>query len=231
MEPVKYLKDMLEITEGTVVDTAIDFGMGAAPVVGKVYQSYQLWKLQKRMTANEKQLLSLKGKVELSENEVFYKQEVFPLIVKSLMEDDEDTKAKVIIDGFEYIVDQELNEIERIYHYYDVLSELRYSDILMLIKRYMPFEMRKNPTLNLNLVMEEDLSKEERVKFKEMEAIEKYQVNKFLRLGLILDEMLKENEDGIVMLNPNISYDSRTAISDFGRRFLEFFMLEDVTEE
>lgn len=230
MEPVKYIKDMLGIVEGTIVDTAIDVGLGVVPTIGQMYQSYQIKKLEKRMNAHEPQFQVIKDKIEKKENEVFYKQEVFPLIVKQLMNEDQDEKAKVIIDGFEYVVDNEMKEIERIYHYYDVLSEMRYSDILMFIKRYMPFEMRNNPSINIDLVMLEELSKEERVMYKEMEVIEKYQVNKFLRLGLILDEMLKENEDGIVILNPNISYESRTAISEFGRRFLEFFTLEDVAE-
>lgn len=231
MEPVNYLKVMLGITEGTVIDTAIDYGMGAAPVVGKVYQSYQMWKLQKRMTANELQLLSLKGKVEKSENEVFYKQEVFPLIVKSLMEEDEDSKAKVIIDGFEYVINNELNEIERIYHYYDVLSELRYSDILMFVNKYMPYDMRKNIKLNMNLVNREDMSIEDWEKYEEEKAFEKYQANKLLRLGLIYDEMLTEDEDRNLHLNANKVFGSRTSLSDFGRRFLEFFILEDNIEE
>jgi hypothetical protein len=50
-------------------------------------------------------------------------------------------KPKVIIYVFEHVIGEGLNEIEQIYHYYDVFSELRYSDILMLVKDYMPYEI------------------------------------------------------------------------------------------
>lgn len=210
MEPVNYLKDMLEVAEGTIVDTVIDVGLGAAPVVGKVYQSYQIWKLQKRMTSNEQQLLRLKEKVETSENEVFYKQEIFPLIVKSLMEDDEDLKAKVIIDGFEYVIDNDLHNIERIYHYYDVLSELRYGDIMVLVTfppynpaNYSFSEKRSNVFLSSS-----NTSKE----LSEEEAIQRYQKNKLVRLGLLSDGLEQH-------------------LTDFGTRFIKFFTVEDDTEE
>lgn len=222
MEPVNYLKDMLGVVKGTVIDNSIDFAMGAAPYVGKVYQSYQMIKLQKRMTANEQQLQMLKQKIETSENEVFYKQEVFPLIVKKLMEDDEDTKAKVIIDGFEYVVDNDLNEIERIYHYYDVLAELRYSDILMLIEDFMPYEMKKNPTLNIKLPTDEEMRSNQ---FKEQETIKTYQKNKMVRLGLVENRVRDIDKESLLSQIEEI-----TVITPFGRRFLYFFSIEDTSE-
>ncbi|WP_432356967.1 hypothetical protein [Sporosarcina sp. UB5] len=151
MEPVEYIKDMMGVAEGTIIDNSIDVALGSAPVIGNLYKSYQIKKLEKRMKANEQQLLIIKRKVETSENEVFYKSEVFPLIVKKLMEEDEDVKAKVIIDGFEHLIDDDLNEIEKIYHYYDVLSELRYSDIRLFVENYMPYEMRNTTELRINL--------------------------------------------------------------------------------
>lgn len=225
MEVVKYVKDMFGIVEGSIVDTVVDVGLGAVPMLGEAYQTYRIKKLEERMNANEPQLILLKNKIERSENDVFYKREVFPLIVKQLMNDDEDKKAKVIIDGFEYVVDNELNEIEQIYYYYDVLSELRYSDMLFFVDKYMPFEMKKNPNLNINLAMSEDMNKTERKKLKEKEAIENYQTNKLLRLGLIIDDMLSTNDDGVLLLDANKFYDSRTKLSDFGKQFLEIFSL------
>ncbi|MGG0789268.1 hypothetical protein ABE132_11155 [Peribacillus simplex] len=223
MEPVSYLKDMLGVTEGSVIDTTIDVGVGAAPYLGKVYQSYQMMKLQKRVKTHEKQLQILKNKIETSENEVFYKQEVFPLIVKKLMDDDEDNKSKVIIDGFEYVIDNELKEIERIYHYYDVLSELRYSDIMMLVDEYMPFEMRKYLKLNINLKTEEEMRSAE---YKEELTINAYQKNKMVRLGLL------ENKVENIEKNKKMSQIREiTVITDFGKRFLIFFSMEDTPEE
>ena len=226
MEPVAYLKDMLGIEEGTMADTAIDIGLGAAPAIGKVYQSYQMMKLQKRMNENEQQLQVLKRKIELSENEIFYKQEVFPLIVKKLMEDDEDLKAKVIFNGLEHIIDNHLKEIERIYHYYDVLSELRYSDIMIFVEKYMPYEMRRSLELNIKLPSEKEMRSE---RYREQQAIEKYQITKLIRLGLLEEAIVEIDGGGFTDDKGEVKY--KTKVSSFGRRFLEFFSIEESEED
>lgn len=208
---------MFGIVEGTAIDNVLDIGLGSAPIVGKIYQSYKFMKLEKRMNINQKQLLTIKTKIENSENERFYKQEIFPLIVKKLMEDDEDEKAKVIIDGFEYFIDNNLKEVERIYHYYDVLTELRYSDIILLIDRYFPTDMRKIKPLQSTWFINEW----ERARYQEKDAIINYQVNKLIRLGL-----LKEEE---VFIDEGYTRESiyKVIITDFGRRFLEFFAFDE----
>ncbi|MCZ2258081.1 hypothetical protein [Sporosarcina sp. G11-34] len=228
MDPANYIKDMLGITEGTIVDTAMDVSVGIAPLIGKVYQSFQMLKLQKRMQENIQQLQTLKNKIESSENEVFYKQEVFPLIVKKLIEEDEDIKATVIIDGFEYVIDNGINEIERFYHYYDVLSELRFSDIVILIEDYMPYEMRKNPSLKIKFPTDEEMRSN---KYKEQETIKTYQKNKMVRLGLIENRVANIdggdfNEEGKMSL-----IREKTIITDFGIRFLKFFALDASPEK
>lgn len=221
MKLVEYLKDMLAVTEGTIIDDSIDVALGSAPVIGKVLQSYQLMKLQKRMTINEHQLQVIKGKIEKSGKEVFYKQEVFPLIVKKLMEEDEDEKAKVIIDGFEHLIDEGLKEIEKIYHYYDVLSDLRYSDIMVFVQGYMPYEMRNTTELRINLkfASPEEMGSAE---YKEKQSINSYQTNKLERLGLIktIAFSTSDDEDDITKQD--------TPITNFGKQFLMFFALEEL---
>ncbi|WP_349346502.1 hypothetical protein [Priestia megaterium] len=227
MEPVKYLKDMLGVVEGTAVDTVIDGAAGVVPVVGKVYQMYQMNKLQRRMNAHEKQLNILKDKIELSENEVFYKQEVFPLIVKHLMDEDEDAKSKIIIDGFEYTIDNDLKEIERVYHYYDVLSDLRYSDIMVFVDTYMPYHMRKNKGLKFNFPSLEEMQSSE---FKKKQAMNKiintYQTNKLLRLGLIESHITTIDAGGFTEDDKG-GVEQETKITEFGVQFLKFFSIED----
>jgi hypothetical protein len=228
MDTVNYIKDMLGIAEGTVVDTAIDVSLEVVPIIGKVYQSYQILKLQKRVQANKRQLQTLKNKIESSENELFYKQEVFPLIVKKLMEEDEDIKASVIIDGFEYVIDNDINEIERVYHYYDVLAELRFSDIAMLVEDYMPYEMRKNPSLNIKLPTDEEMRSN---KYKEQETIKTYQRNKMVRLGLLENRVANIDGEDFNEKGQMSLIKERTIITDFGIRFLIFFALEEASEK
>lgn len=227
MEPVKYIKEMLKIQDGTIVDEAVDMGLSTIPFLGDAIQNYRLSKLEKRINLNIKQMEIIKDKVESSRNEVFYKSEVFPLIMKQIMDEDEDEKVKVVIDGFEHIVDEDFEEMELIYHYYDVLAELRYNDIVKFIKKYMPYECRENLTLDIDLEKFEDLSREEQDLQKEKDAIEKYQENKFLRLGLLKDLIFSPNEEGVISLNANRTYDSSVEISEFGKRFVIFFALRD----
>ncbi|WP_324657524.1 hypothetical protein SA286_14690 [Bacillus altitudinis] len=232
MEPVKFIKEMLGVAEGGFVDTGVDIVAGVIPHVGQALQSYQINKLKRRLKINENQLSELKDKIESSANELFYKQEVFPLIVKKLMDEDEDSKAKVIIDGFEYIIDNDIFEIERIYHYYDVLSELRYSDIMIFVKKYMPYEMRKETLkASIELIVLENLNKHEQNLYYEKEAIGVYQQNKLIRLGLVESKVANVdgadfNEKGQMSL-----IEEKIVITDFGIRFLKFFSIEEPDED
>lgn len=214
MEPVKYIKDMLGVQEGSVIDIVFDTGMGAAPTVGNMYQSYRIKNLEKRMKQNENQLEIIKDKVENSINEVFYKSKVVPLIINQILNEDEDLKVKVIIDGFEHIVDNDLHQIEKIYHYYDVLGELRYSDIMLFVKRYTPNEMRKERKLDIHLATQNERRTQE---YMESQAIKEYQRNKFMRLGLLREDFSGEG-------NESLKY--KTGISEFGVRFLLMFSME-----
>lgn len=227
MQPVKYLKEMLSIDEGTavdtVVDTVIDTALSTAPVIGNLLQSSKIIRLEKRLKLNEEQLLKVKDKIESSQNEILYKREIFPFIIGTLMDDDEDAKSKVMIDGFEHIIDNNILEAERIYHYYDVLSELRYSDIMLFVEEYMPADMKKDPLnikFNLHKLRDE---------YKELRVIEKYQINKFLRLGLIEDKANNRPRSGMTFATIN-PHESTVQISDFGRQFLEFFSIDDSEE-
>ncbi|MBA5714898.1 hypothetical protein DT035_08640 [Bacillus subtilis] len=226
MEPVNYLKDMLGIAEGTIVDTAIDVGLEAIPTVGQALQSYKIKKLEKRMNTHEPQLQIIKEKIENSENEVFYKQEVFPLIVKSLMEDDEELKAKVIIDGFEYVIDNDLHDIERIYHYYDVLDELRFSDMMRFVY-YMPQDAGKELKLKINLATSEE---QRTSSYQEGKAIQVYQLNKLIRLGLIEQEIVGIDGGSFDESESNDFVQHKTQNTDFGKRFFEFFALDKIVE-
>ena len=213
MEPVKYIKDMLKIHEGTIIDGAVDMGLSAIPLLGEAFQSYRIGKLEKRMKKNIKQLEIIKDKVESSKNEVFYKFEVFPLIVKQIMNEDQEEKIKVIIDGFEHIVDNDLHEIEKIYHYYDVLEELRYSDILLFIEKSMQHEWFNDYGSAINAPTQEELAS---IKMPESEAIMIYQVNKLLKLGLLMEADFTDEFRKKPLLYMH-------EVTDFGNEFLNMY--------
>ena len=215
MEPVKYIKDMLKIQESTIIDGAVDMGLGAIPMLGEAFQSYRIGKLEKRMKKNTKQLEIIKDKVESSKNEVFYKSEVVPLVINQIMNEDEDQKVKVIIDGFEHIVDNDLHEIERIYHYYDVLAELRYSDIAIFYEIYLQHEWYDNYGSAINAPTAEQLASQ---KFPESEAIKLYQLNKLIRLGLLTEPDYTDEYRKRPIIHPH-------EVTEFGLRFLQMYAL------
>lgn len=227
MEPVNYIKEMLKVEEGTVIDGAVDLGLSTIPLLGSAFQNYRIRKLEIRMKNNIHQLEIIKDKVESSNNEVFYKSEVFPLIVNQIMNEDEDTKAKVIIDGFEHIVDNDLDKIEKIYHYYDVLAEMRYSDILRFARNYTPYEWRDALVLDMDFFDYNDLTPEQKTAYHERKAIETYQKNKYLRLGLLDSQTFTESTDGSIVINIDKDNGIQTGISEFGKQFLMFFTITD----
>ncbi|WP_257150500.1 hypothetical protein [Bacillus cereus] len=62
------------------------------------------------------------------------------------MNDEQAEKIKIILDGFEYIIDNDILDFNEIFHYYDVLAEMRLSEIVHLTENYVvPMEMMKNP--------------------------------------------------------------------------------------
>lgn len=229
MEIVPYVKEMLGINEGTIIDTGIDTLLDQAPIIGSALQSYKISKLSKRMKLNEEQLNVIKNKVESKENEMLYKEQVFPLIVNQLMEDDEDKKSKIILDGFEYILDEDIQEIEKIYHFYDVLNQLRIADIYILTKEYSSLKRRSGFDLS-------HLSQKSYKQFHfmesdtEQESINNYQKNKLQRLGL-LDEKIKVKPKNRQSVSGKEDIEREYNLSSFGKRFIDFFKVQEVWEQ
>jgi hypothetical protein len=163
--------------------------------------------------------------MEQRENERFYKLEVFPLIIKQIYEEEEDSKIPIIINGFEYTVDEAFEEMEKVFHFFDVLAELRVSDILRLFNKYVPGYNRPRPTNNVLGFRDE--TPEVMEELHERESLNNYIDNKLERLGLVYTE----EEDLVAFLvNPNNRYRSRRKpsprLTAFGGRFVKFFRKE-----
>lgn len=232
MEVVKYIKDMLNVQEGSVMDAGIDIVIDQAPYVGKALQTYKIHKLSIRMNSYSRQFDEIREKIEASEYEILYKEQIFPIIMKQLMDDDEDEKAKAIIDGFEHIVDENIYEVEKIYHFYDVLDQLRIADMYLLAKEYYPKDnnlrnvrlrpMRLEPRMPRDLRFMEEQS--------EKESLKTYQQNKLQRLGL-LDEHVNIEVKTKSRINTSENVDKSYTLSSFGKRFIDFFKIEEITYE
>lgn len=199
----KYMLEMSDISKEKFVDIPIDL---IADIVSKILHMPNIWamveksKLKNRVTKAENQLTEIKEKIEEKENSKYYKQDIFPLIVQKLSRELEDEKVTVIIDGFEHVVDETLHDIEKLYHFYDILEELRYSDMLFLVELY----------------------KKRKYTFTEDDAVKIYQKNKLIRLGLIVDDINAGSFD-----NEPIEEDIN--FTEFGQEFYDLFKLSENT--
>ena len=191
--------------------------------IGSFWTSFKIHKLKKRLNVIEPDLLSIKKKIEQKQNEVFYKQEVFPLILKLICEEDEEGKENIYINGFEYVVDEGIEEMEKVFHYFDVLAELRISDIVHLFKRF---------GSNIQIKLDKDHERYHndlayRKEYDEKIDLETYMMNKLVRLGIVKIEQvdaLKEINDSIEFgTNRRRSREPRILLTSFGKRFIEFF--------
>jgi len=201
--PERFLAEMFGIAREKYVDFPIDL---ITDIVSGFMQVPNIWamvektKLKNRMTEFESELTGIKEKIEEKENSKYYKQDIFPLIVQKLSKELEDEKVTVIIDGFEHVVDETLHDIEKLYHFYDVLEELRYSDMLFLVELY----------------------KQRKYTFTEDDAVKIYQKNKFIRLGLIVDDI---NAGGF----DNEPIEEDINFTEFGHEFYDLFKLSENT--
>lgn len=220
------------------VEAIVDIGGQSMPFISGVMNWYKFRKINKELNNLTEQINTATDKLEASENEMLIKQEVFPIILNKILNDEQTEKISVMLNGFEHIIDEDILDTDKIFHYYDVLSEMRLSEIVHLTEIYVkplenarnPYKLKLNP-LRLNLQRTEE--EKERV------DLERYMDNKLHRLGIL--EYAKErkrnlefrpqeyNNVGNNKNNYKVNMD-RMEISNFGLRFIEFFYKEDTPE-
>lgn len=225
------LNEVLPSAAFDTVETIIDVGSAVVPplsTIGSIMKSHSIRKLKKRLDKAEPELRALKTKIEASEYETFYKQELFPLILNYICEEDEDEKVSIYINGFEYTIDQGIAELETVFHYYDVLAELRISDMVRLFNQYIP---KRHDKLELKLNLRDFVKYENDPKYRDewnaKEDITKYIDNKLIRLGLVIIDKhdgLKNLEEALSSPNRRTRRrDTEYKLTRFGNRFVKFF--------
>ena len=183
-----------------------------APVLGKYYHQYQHRKIDRAFKEMSPKLERIASKIESSEETELFKEEIFPVIVSKILNEPEEEKIKIIIDGFEHSIDKEITDLDDIFYYYDVLEKLRFSDIVFLIKTY-PLTQKKES--NMSQQIRHYKSFEE---FLDREPFAIYVNNKLQNLGLIRS---KENRNiGSAIKIP-------FELTSFGEKFCEFFLRDE----
>jgi hypothetical protein len=163
---------------------------------------------------------SLERKLEnLSEDFYnFINTRALPLTFDYAIEENEVEKIELIINGLETIIEEMISEEEIILTYNDVLRELRYSEIVHLLK-YDPRSERMTLDLSMiNLAM--DRSGEAKRKYAQRKGHENYVTNKLERLNLI---------ETIIIDGGSFPEIKKQSLTDFGRNFLNFFKVSSIT--
>lgn len=204
------------------VEMAIDIGAGVIPIFGKIYHAYQHQKINRALKELGWQIQSIKLKLDTSNDSTIFKEEIFPIIIKKMLDEPQEEKIKIIIDGFEHAIDKNISKQEIIFHYYDVLEELRMADIVFMCTNYL---VKKEVTRILSPSEEEKAQKH----------VERYMANKLVRLGLLIEkaddeqttyDVLKE----VTKIRTGYEYAAKFRadqyeFTPFGFNFVNFFNL------
>lgn len=224
------------------VQAVMEVGGGVIPIISSALHYLKHKKIDKELRKVHGQIELILDKLEASQNSKLFKQDVFPIVLNKIINEEQPEKISVILNGFEYIIDNNMIELDKIFHYYDVLEEMRLSEIFHLAEKYVkPMEMVKSPgkyELKLNIKLE--YTEEDR----EQEDLERYMDNKLFRLGIL--KFVKELVDEPSYLDysqSSLPYQwqppepkkfeintDKYELSRFGLRFIKFFYEEDNDE-
>ncbi|WP_233004449.1 hypothetical protein [Exiguobacterium aurantiacum] len=211
------------------IKMTIGFGAEFLPVLGKIYHTYQHQKINRALRELDHQIQNIKMKLDASDESIIFKEEIFPIIIKKMLDEPQEEKIKIIIDGFEHIVDRNISEQEIIFHYYDVLEGLRMADIVFMCSNYFVKKEKssREEVAHLSSESEEVLAQKH---------IERYMANKLVRLGLLIEKADEEQMtyDVLKELTRNrtgYEYAAKFTINQyeltpFGFNFIDFFKFD-----
>lgn len=235
-----------ESTSNILAEICIDGAVGSLiPGIVGIRMNYKLNRFQNNVVEMFTLLAGRQNELSrrLSENEQtlkFFKEKVFPLIMDQLDEEVQSHKIKMLAQGVEYIIENELIEENEdlVFSYYDVLHELRIDDIKELLKYTDEYkrhwhEKLQRGEIGLNIVLNKNDT--ERQKYEEMQGYKTYILNKLEQLGLINTGMDKKIERALnqsgMFFSPreedriNAEEKEKTELTDFGKNFIRFFKL------
>ncbi|RKQ28661.1 hypothetical protein [Oceanobacillus halophilus] len=114
---------------GTSMEVAFEF----IPYVGKAISSIKTHRLTKRVKEHSKQLERI-AKLHSSErlSAGYINERIFPIVLESLIEEHEDAKINLILNGFENVFIEKKTNESMVINYFDTLRDLRYMDVKRL---------------------------------------------------------------------------------------------------
>lgn len=104
------------------------------PFAGKLYSGVKLFRLNKRVDKHSdqiKRIARLNSSGLLSAH--YIDERIFPIVLEDLIEEHEESKIQLILNGFENTFIEKKNEESVVLNYFDTLRSLRYLDIKRLL--------------------------------------------------------------------------------------------------
>lgn len=232
------ITELLGIDPDSNISNLIEGATDYIPYIGKVYNAIKWNRLQARLKKIEDRITSLSSSLVANENGLlnkFIRTQAFPIALEQLLEEHEEEKVDLIMNGIEFVYKEEIRDESKILIYFDVLQELRVDELKRLMKHGRN-SVRYKTIADYN---EENYpSKDEDiVKFRENQSYLFYIDNHLEKLGLIdngmkniqksIDDMYKEINN-IIKLNSTRRLSKSHFVpttTQFGDQFIEFFCL------
>ncbi|MFY0800936.1 hypothetical protein [Peribacillus frigoritolerans] len=118
-----YSKELLGIQENTLGSTAFDLifdvGVAATPVVSNFVQGLQIRNLKNVLKEIDKVIQTMNVTFKEHE-EKFIQEKTLPLILKNAIQEEQEEKISIMVNGFESIIYDSMYEEDDLYEYYDV---------------------------------------------------------------------------------------------------------------
>ena len=189
------------------------------PFIGKALQTLKIHKLSRRLESFEGKINELQQKVVIIDDEKFtsfLKEFLFPLTLQNLLDEEEDKKTDLFLDGFDTVVDSKNDNEYDILMYYDILRELRYKEIIHLITIGEPYIKYESVEIK-NYAYAFSVEEKNDIHF--------YIELKLAKLGLIktpYQSNLDFAEDGLIFNNLK-----RAELTSFGEKFFNFYNIPE----
>ncbi|PFT58078.1 hypothetical protein [Priestia megaterium] len=139
------------------------------------------------------------------------KNTLFPMMFDYVLEETEEEKIKLFVNGFENSISEDYIDLELTRAYFDILHSLRISEITHFIDRFVPKESYEELTLNIPRYSFPVTKEEEQIKNK-LDGYRSYLKNKLEQLGLVTYQAVNGEP-----------YRTDTPITEFGHNFYKFF--------
>lgn len=112
----------------------LEQGMDFVPYIGRMYTNIKINRLQRRLNEHDEKLkkISMLSSYSKLSNE-YITERIFPIVLGDLIEEHEDAKILLILNGFENVFIEENSQESVVISYFDTLRSLRYADVVRLL--------------------------------------------------------------------------------------------------